>query len=67
MDDEQECCYPKVLAAVEIGDIGIGDLTPAQRAYRRLCTDLLERFNEQKPRVTRMQAAAGSWLGIGLA
>ena len=64
-DDEQEYYYPEVLGAGEVADIGARTLTPTQRAYQVLWAGLLQRFNEEKPGVTRRsKGLTNSWLGL---
>jgi hypothetical protein len=68
-DDEQEYYYPEIIGVEKIDSIPTPPLTPAQRAYRELWTDLLQNFNERMPGLTRRRPVTGSWLDlpIGLA
>jgi hypothetical protein len=66
-DGSLEYYHPQVIGVGEVRP-PIGRLTPAQQAYRALWEELLGRFKERRPGVTRRSTTKDSWvtLPIGL-
>ena len=68
-DDEFEYYYPEVIGVEEVRRISKKEETPAQRAYRIIWEELLDRFKRTKPGITRRTGTKDSWLvmPIGIA
>ena len=63
-DDEYEYYYPEIIGSETTQRISRKDETAAEREYRLIWTDLIEKFKAKKPRVIRCTGGKKSFLSI---
>lgn len=62
--DDAEMFVPTVIGSDETQEIKEKQASPRQKKYRRFYGEVLERFKEELPNVTRRSPASDSWLVI---